>query len=198
MKTPTINHLSKSLKLIIALLFVSSALRLDAQDVTNQPSPAAVTYASASPYKRAAIDLWDIAKSVAPSTNDIYTLSVGYGKNTGNGETIMAGMLSIVNTNGTGVSLVGGKIGGQWEYGGGAFSLGRVDSWPVIGSVQESIGDGVIYDFQTHDPQNYSFVRIAKDWPLGKGEIGIGGMIANRSGTTSADWIIGAHGGFRF
>jgi hypothetical protein len=167
----------------------------NAPAATNQPPPLPAAYASASPYKRAAMDLWDIAKDQIPNTNDFATLSIGYGQNTGNGEKIEAGMLSFTDTTGTGFSLIGGRIGSKWKYGGGNFAIGRQDSWPVIGKVSESIGDGVIYDFQTHDPQNYSFVRMSKDFQIGQGDIGVGGMIANRSGYASADWIIGIHGG---
>lgn len=178
--------------IIMALLFGTA---LQAQTLTNQPSPLPAAYASASPYKRAALDLWDIAKTQMPNTNDFATLSIGYGQNIGSGEKIMAGMLSFTSTNGTGISLVGGKIGAAWKYGGGSFSIGRQDNWPLIGKVTESLGEGVIYDFVTHDPQNYSFIRISKDWMIGNGDIGFGGMVANRSGEASADWIIGIHGG---
>src|SRR5271156_6598226 len=62
------------------------------------------------------IDLWAIVAPVVPDfKNDIYTFSIGYGKNTGTGQNIEAGMLSVVNTNSTGINLVGGKIGSQWE-----------------------------------------------------------------------------------
>lgn len=145
------------------------------------------------PYGHVANDLWDIAKTASPDTNGVYTLSVGCGKNTGSKDTVIAGMLTIVNTNGIGVDLVGGKLGKQWEYGGGAFSLGRFDAFPVIGKVRESAGDGVIYDWQSREPANYLFALVSKDWDFKHLNFGIGGLVDDRSNAKGVDIVVGVH-----
>lgn len=192
--------------IIAALLFLTLfALCANAQQAApaatdfNTPLPLAGGLTNEPSYlqkaKIAAKDLYALAAPVIPNwKNYDYKLAIGVGRNFASGESIEAGMLSCVNTNGTGISLIGGRLGSKWVYGGGTFSLGRTNHVPILGAVHEAIGDGVIYDWDTHDVANYAFVLLEKDWRIDAHfAVGAGVMIANRSNRSGVDGIAGAN-----
>lgn len=151
--------------------------------------------------QQAGMDLWNIFKSTLPNGQSIYTPVVGYGINSSSGNQIEFGGVSISNTNGAGLLLVGGHIGSSWVYGGGGFQFSHTDNLPVIGNIlgttTESIGDGVIYDWKTHDPANYSFTSISKNWDIYKGHpLGVGFIMANRSNASGVDLLGAIHYSF--
>lgn len=171
---------------IIALILFALALTVSAQ--TNSDNP----------WLRAGGDILNGLKSLTPGTNSVYTLYAGYGQNTATKQQIEAMMFTMATTNNTGIGLVGAHIGNEWKYGGATITFGRTDNWGVFGNVREFIGDGVIYDFRTHDPANYFLSGIQKDWRIGNFNIGAGAVVANRSNAQGIDIVGGGHFSFTF
>jgi hypothetical protein len=133
-----------------------------------------------------------------PTKTTEYSLYAGYGQNTSSGQQIEALMLTAKQPDAVaGLGVAGAHIGKTWQYGGANVTFGRNDNLPILGDCREYIGEGVIYDFRTHEPANYFLTGVDKDWIVFKTHhIGFGAVLDHRSNASGVDIIGGAHGSF--
>ena len=143
---------------------------------------------------------------LAPFTsNRTAQVQFGIGRNTATKEWIEVATLTVPlstnNAEGFNTGLVGYRIGRDYALGALNLSYSIKGTWPILGQVESSIGDGVARNYTKREYANYAFAGASKDWLLSKGgwwifqqpHFGVGGGIANTSDRIGVDYIGGIH-----
>ena len=127
-------------------------------------------------------------------TNSIVGLRAGYGLNTATHHQIEALQITAPISQYVSIGFVGAHYGSEWLYGGATVTLGITENLPVLGTVQEFAGDGVVYDFENLTPANYSYTGVEKYWTVNSDlTLGIGAIVANVSSQSGVDILGGGN-----
>jgi hypothetical protein len=180
-----------------ALLLLACAFTATAQ--TNAPNLSAVTNGMSSDLTKLGSDLLLDFKNIYPlTTNGEATVLLAAGKGTAkSSHWVEAVDLNVPLSKMVSVTVIGDHIGSTWQEGGGTLTLSRTDNWPLIGTVNESIGDGAVYDFKAHGMANYLYTQYDKKWDISnKFYIHAGVAVANISSVSGVEILAG--GGLTF
>jgi len=143
----------------------------------------------------AALDLYADIKAAQPfTTNGNATARAFGGANTSDKKLIFGLMVTVPVTDKIAIGALVAHRGSQWYEGGANLSYGVTNTLPIIGACREFAGDGLVYNFTTREPANYTFAGIARDWVISsKWSAGAALITANTSDESGVDVLLGLH-----
>lgn len=178
---------------------------------TNQITPAATTTSTNAAPPTASAGTWadllktfedldsDLIQPLNLDTNKIISLRAGAGINTVDHRPVVAIMATVPVSALAAVGFVGAYANNSFQEGGADLTLGVTNDVPMLGTMQEFAGDGVVYDFRRNGIANYSFTGIEKYFTLSQNAtLGFGAVIANTSDEPGIDIIAGGNFTFNF
>jgi hypothetical protein len=188
-------------KVIVAVVAVCTAAYLaNAQTntvSTDNTNPAPVTASSGTwaDLEKLGGDFYgDLIEPLELDTNQIISLRAGGGINTVDHRPVVALMATVPVSTVAGIGFVGAYGNNSWYEGGADLTLGVTNTVPILGTLQEFAGDGVVYDFRTSSVANYSFSGIEKYFTLSpRAALGFGVVVANTSDVSGVDIIGGGN-----